>query len=47
VLGIIEDERPGGMIPMAQLKHDIGPERQCSEDVHFDLFLGRPVDSEG
>jgi hypothetical protein len=23
VLGIIEDERPGGMIPMAQLKHDI------------------------
>jgi hypothetical protein len=23
VLGIIEDERPGGIIPMAQLKHDI------------------------
>jgi hypothetical protein len=23
VLGIIQDERPGGMIPMAQLKHDI------------------------
>jgi hypothetical protein len=23
VLGIIEDERPGGVIPMAQLKHDI------------------------
>jgi hypothetical protein len=23
VLGIIEDERPGGLIPMAQLKHDI------------------------
>jgi hypothetical protein len=23
VLDIIEDERPGGMIPMAQLKHDI------------------------
>ena len=23
VLGMIEDERPGGMIPMAQLKHDI------------------------
>src|SRR5438552_18949626 len=23
VLGIIEDERPGAMIPMAQLKHDI------------------------
>jgi hypothetical protein len=23
VLGIIEDERPGGMIPTAQLKHDI------------------------
>jgi len=23
VLGTIEDERPGGMIPMAQLKHDI------------------------
>jgi hypothetical protein len=23
VLGIIQDERPGGIIPMAQLKHDI------------------------
>ena len=23
VLGIIEDERPGGVIPMAQLEHDI------------------------
>ena len=23
VLGIIEDERPGGIIPMARLKHDI------------------------
>src|SRR5215467_6283954 len=23
VLGIIQDERPGGLIPMAQLKHDI------------------------
>jgi hypothetical protein len=23
VLGIIEDEKPSGMIPMAQLKHDI------------------------
>ena len=23
VLGIIEDERPGGLIPMARLKHDI------------------------
>src|SRR5438445_5528398 len=23
VLGIIEDDRPGGLIPMAQLKHDI------------------------
>jgi hypothetical protein len=23
VLGIIEDERPGGLIPMTQLKHDI------------------------
>jgi hypothetical protein len=32
VLGIIEDERPGGMIPMAELKHDIvsegAPERR-------------------
>jgi len=23
VLGMIQDERPGGIIPMAQLKHDI------------------------
>jgi hypothetical protein len=23
VLGIIQDERPGGIIPMARLKHDI------------------------
>jgi hypothetical protein len=32
VLGIIEDERPGGMIPVAELKHDIvsegAPERR-------------------
>jgi hypothetical protein len=23
ILGIIDDERPGGLVPMAQLKHDI------------------------
>jgi hypothetical protein len=23
ILGIIDDERPGGLIPMAELKHDI------------------------
>jgi hypothetical protein len=33
VLGIIEDERPGGIIPMAQLKYSNGSveARYCSE----------------